>query len=89
MSRMTTLERNFPPPEINPTMSQKCSGSRQRLLLFSDNIFRLPASCGIYETVARVTLKTGLCDVNVIQSDTLCNKTSKMGELKTKATNET
>lgn len=28
-----------------------------------------PASYGIYESVARVTEHTGLCNVNVIQSD--------------------
>lgn len=65
---MTTLEKNVP----FGRWIQQCPRSSAQDPGKGYYCFRQylsPASCGIYETVARVTENSGLCDVIVIQSD--------------------
>lgn len=60
---MTTLEEIF--------SAQLCHWSAQGLGggSYCFGRYLWPASCDIYERVAKVTESRGLCDVNVIQSD--------------------
>lgn len=61
---MTTSERNFPLQRLIQQCHRSAQDPGRGCYCFRGNL--PPASC---ETVARVTENTGLCDVNVIESD--------------------
>lgn len=65
---MTTLERNVPFERLIQQCHRR-SAQDPGKGCYCFRQYLSPASCGIYENVARVTENTGLCDVNVIQSD--------------------
>lgn len=82
---MTTAERNFPLRRLIQQCHRSVQDPGKGSYCFRENP---PPASG--ETVARVTEKTGLCDVNVIRSDnSLQAVESKNHSSQQKAANET